>query len=50
MKTQTTQKEFTSTTGLELDARQRKIDVLAFSVATGLGTAIILGLGTFPGI
>ncbi len=49
METQTTQKELTSTTSLEWDARQRKIEVLAFSVATGLGTALILGLGTFPG-
>jgi transcriptional regulatory protein LevR len=48
MKTQTIQKELTSTTSLEWDARQRKIVILSF-VVTGLGTALILGLGTLLG-
>ena len=48
MKTQTTQKELTSTTSLEWDARQRKVVILSFLV-TGLGTALILGLGTLLG-
>ncbi len=48
MKTQTTQKELTSTTSLEWDARQRKIVISSF-VVTGLVTALILGLGTLLG-
>ena len=46
--TQTPQKEPTSTTSLVWDARQQKIVILSF-LATGLGTALILGLGTFLG-
>jgi len=48
MSTQTTQKELTSTTSLAWDARQQKIVILSFAV-TGLGTALILGLGTLLG-
>jgi hypothetical protein len=48
MSTQTIQKESTSTTSLVWDARQRKIVILSF-LATGLGTALILGLGTLLG-
>jgi len=48
MKTQTTQKEPTSTTSLEWDAGQRKIVISSFAI-TGLATALILGLGTLLG-
>jgi len=48
MSTQTIQKEPTSTTSLVWNARQRKIVALSF-LATGLGTALILGLGTLLG-
>jgi len=48
MSTQTTQKEPTSTTSLAWNARQQKIVILSFLV-TGLGTALILGLGTLLG-
>ncbi len=48
MSTQTTQKEHTSTISLVWNARQRKIVILSF-LATSLGTALILGLGTFLG-
>jgi len=48
MSTQTIQKEPTSTTSLVWDARQRKIVILSF-LATGLGTALILGLGALLG-
>jgi len=48
MTTQTTQEELTSTTSLAWNARQRKIVILSFLV-TGLGTALILGLGTLLG-
>jgi len=48
MTTQTTQKELTSTTSLAWDARLQKIVISSFLV-TGLGTALILGLGTLLG-
>jgi len=48
MTTQTTQEELTSTTSLAWNARQRKIVILSFLV-TGLGTVLILGLGTLLG-
>jgi len=48
MNTITIQKELTSIRGLEWDARQRKVVTLSF-LATGLCTALILGLGTFLG-
>ncbi len=48
MSTQTIQKELTSTTSLAWNARQQKIVILSFLV-TGLGTALILGMGTLLG-
>jgi len=48
MNTITTQKELTSIRDLEWGKRQRKVVTLSF-LATGLGTALILGLGTFLG-
>lgn len=48
MSTQTIQKEPTSTTSLVWNARQRKIVILSVLV-TGLGTVLILGLGTLLG-
>jgi len=49
MITQTTQKELTSTTSLAWDTRHQKIVISSFLV-TGLGTELILGLGTLLGI
>ncbi len=48
MSTQTTQKELTSVMHLEWDARVQKTVYLSF-LATGLGTALILGLVTVLG-
>ncbi len=45
---QTIQKDSTSRLHLEWDARVQKAVSLSFLV-TGLGTALILGLGTFLG-
>ncbi len=46
--TQTIQKELTSVRDLERNARQRKVVSWTFLV-TAIGTALILGLGTFLG-
>jgi len=48
MNAQTVKQELTSIRDLEWDARQRKVVSLSF-LATGLCTALILGLGTFLG-
>jgi len=48
MNAQTVRQESTSIRDLEWNARQRKVVSLSF-LATGLGTALILGLGTLLG-
>ncbi len=48
MNTQTVKQEFASIRDIVWDARQRKVVLLSF-LATGLGTALILGFGTFLG-
>ncbi len=48
MSTQTTQEELTSTTSLAWNARQQKVVALTFLVS-GIGVALILGLGTLLG-
>ncbi len=48
MNAQTIKQETTSIRDIQWDARQRKAVSLSF-LATGLGTALILGLGTFLG-
>ncbi len=48
MNAQTVKQESTSIRDIEWDARQQKAVSLSF-LATGLGTALILGLGTFLG-
>ena len=48
MNTITTQKELTSIRDIEWDARQQKVVSLSF-LAIGLGTALILAIGTFLG-
>ncbi len=48
MNAQTAKQESTSIRDIEWDARQQKAVSLSF-LATGLGTALILGLGTFLG-
>ncbi len=48
MNAQTVKQESTSIRDIEWDARQQKVVSLSF-LATGLGTALILGLGTFLG-
>jgi len=48
MNTQTTQKELTSIRDIEWDTRQQKVASLSF-LAIGLGTALILAVGTFLG-
>ena len=48
MNTQTIQKEPTSIVHLEWNANLRKVVSLSF-LATGLGVALILGIGTFLG-
>jgi len=46
--TQTPQTELTSVRGFEWNARQRKVVALTFLVS-GIGVALILGLGTLLG-
>jgi len=48
MTTQTTQTELTSVRDLVWTARQQKVVALTFLV-TGIGVALILGLGTLLG-
>ncbi len=48
MNTQTVKQEYTSIRDIEWDAVQRKAVSLSF-LATGLGVALILGLGPFLG-
>ncbi len=48
MNAQTVKQESTSIRDIEWDARQQKAVSLSF-LAIGLGTALILGLGTFLG-
>ncbi len=48
MTTQTTQTELTSVRGFEWNAKNQKVVIFSFLV-TGLGTALILGLGTLLG-
>ena len=48
MNAQTVKQETTSIRGLEWDARVRKVVSLSF-LAIGLGTALILAVGTFLG-
>jgi len=45
---QTTQTELTSVRGFEWNAKQRKVVALTFLVS-GIGVALILGLGTLLG-
>ena len=48
MNAQTVKQEFTSIRDIEWDTIQRKAVTLSF-LTTGLGIALILGLGTFLG-
>ena len=48
MSTQTTPTELTSVRGFEWNDRQRKVVALTFLVS-GIGVALILGLGTLLG-
>ena len=48
MNAQTVKQEYTSIRDIEWDARQRKAVSLSF-LAIGLGTALILAVGTFLG-
>jgi len=48
MNAQTVKQEYTSVRDIEWDPKQRKAVTLSFLI-TGLGIALVLGLGTFLG-